>query len=276
MSAISQFRPKLIATDLDGTIVNHDGVITQRTINAFIKARDLGVEMFFVTGRPPRWMPEIREAFGFGNAICGNGAMLYDLMGDTVLEEWLIEVADQQESVVRLRRSIPEVSFAVESHSYFHREKAYIPRWDVGLDNIGVNSIEEVIKSPALKMLARCSQQNLSSDEMLEIAIRELDGLVTVTHSNPHDSLLEISALGVSKGSTLARMAARLGITAEDCVTFGDNPNDFSMLEWSARSYAMSSGHPDGKNHAKSVAGRCEDDGVAIAIETLLELPVRS
>ena len=263
-------RPKLIATDLDGTIVTHDGVISQRTLNAFGKARDLGIEIFFVTGRPPRWMPEIREAFGYGSAICGNGAMLYDLMGDTVLEEWLIAVDDQIESVNRLRASIPDVSFAVESHSYFHRE---IPRWDVGLDNIGVHTIEEVLKSPALKMLARCSQQNLSSDEMLAIAERELAGLVTVTHSNPHDSLLEISALGVSKGATLAKMADRLGIAAEDCVTFGDNPNDFSMLEWSGRSYAMASGHPDGKKYAKSIAGPCEEDGVAIAIEALLDLP---
>ncbi len=266
-------RPKLIATDLDGTIVTHDGVISERTISAFKRARDLGVEIFFVTGRPPRWMPEIREAFGFGQAICGNGAMLYDLMGDKVLEEWLIGVEEQFETVKRLRKAIPQVSFAVESHNYFHREKAYIPRWDVGLDNIGVHTIEEILKSPALKMLARCSQQELSSDEMLEIALRELDGLVTVTHSNPHDSLLEISALGVSKGATLARMAGRLGLDAADCVTFGDNPNDFSMLEWAGRSYAMSSGHPDGAKYAKSMAGACEDDGVAVAIEELLDLP---
>ena len=275
MTSLQQLRPKLIATDLDGTIVTHDGLISERTINTFKRARDLGVEIFFVTGRPPRWMPEIREAFGFGNAICGNGAMLYDLMADKVLEEWLIEVPDQLETVNRLRKSIPEVSFAVESHNYFHREKAYIPRWDVGLDNIGVATIEEVIKAPALKLLARCSQQNLSSDEMLDIASRELDGLVTVTHSNPLDSLLEISALGVSKGATLARIAERLGISADDCVTFGDNPNDFSMLAWSGRSYAMSSGHPDGAKYAKSMAGACDEDGVAIAIEALLDLPVQ-
>jgi Cof subfamily protein (haloacid dehalogenase superfamily) len=270
---LSQLRPKLIATDLDGTIVTHDGLISERTVTTFKRARDLGVEIFFVTGRPPRWMPEIREAFGFGKAICGNGAMLYDLMADKVIEEWLIGIDQQLETVNRLRKAIPQVSFAVESHNYFHREKAYIPRWDVGLDNIGVGAIEDAIKAPALKLLARCSQQELSSDEMLEIALRELDGLVTVTHSNPHDSLLEISALGVSKGATLARMAERLGLTAADCVTFGDNPNDFSMLEWAGRSYAMSSGHPDGAKYAKSIAGACEEDGVAIAIEALLDLP---
>jgi Cof subfamily protein (haloacid dehalogenase superfamily) len=266
-------RPKLIASDLDGTIVAHYGAITQRTIDAFRKAHSIGVEIYFVTGRPPRWMPEIKEAFGIGGAICGNGAMLYDLHNDKVLEEWLMPVEAQFETVNRLRKAIPQISFAVESHSYFHREKEYIPRWDIGLDNVGVEKIEEVITSPALKMLARCSQQELSSDEMLGIAEVELDGLVTVTHSNPADSLLEISALGVSKGMTLAKIAARHGIEAADCVSFGDNPNDFSMLEWCGRSFAMSDGHPDAQKYAKGVAAACEEDGVAIIIEQLLELP---
>ena len=266
-------RPKLIATDLDGTIVAHYGDISQRTINVFRQAHDMGIEIFFVTGRPPRWMPEIKDAFGIGSAICGNGAMLYDLHEGKVLEEWLLPVNEQLEAVKRLRSSIPEVSFSVESSEYFHREKAYIPRWDVGLDNVGVQQIEEIMTAPALKLLARCSAQELSSDEMLAIAHRELDGLVTVTHSNPYDSLLEISALGVSKGSTLAKMAQRLGISAEDSVAFGDNPNDFSMLAWAGRSFAMADGHPDAKIHAKDIAPAHTDDGVAIILEELLQLP---
>jgi len=266
-------RPKLIASDLDGTVVAHYGDISQRTIDAFRRAHAMGIEIFFVTGRPPRWMPEIEEAFGIGNAICGNGAMLYDLHSGKVLEEWLMPVDAQLETVKRLRAAIPQVSFAVESHNYFHREKKYIPRWDVGLDNVGVESIEEIMAAPALKLLARCSDQELSSDEMLAIALTELEGIVTVTHSNPHDSLLEISAIGVSKGATLAKMAARLNIDAADCVSFGDNPNDFSLLQWCGRSYAMADGHPDGPKNAKSVALPHTDDGVAIVIEELLELP---
>jgi Cof subfamily protein (haloacid dehalogenase superfamily) len=266
-------RPKLIASDLDGTIVAHYGEISQRTIDVFLRAHGMGIHIFFVTGRPPRWMPEIREAFGIGSAICGNGAMLYDLHEDKVIEEWLLSVEAQKEAVSKLRAAIPSISFAVESQNYYHREKAYIPRWDVGLDNAGVDYIEELMVFPALKLLARCSKQELSSDEMLDIAHRELDQIVTVTHSNPHDSLLEISALGVSKGATLARMAARLGIDAKDCVAFGDNPNDFSMLQWAGRSYAMADGHPDGKLYAKNVAPSHIDDGVAVILEELLQLP---
>ena len=266
-------RPKLIATDLDGTIVSHEGVISQRTIDVFTRARDLGVHVFFVTGRPPRWMGEIREAFGFGAAICCNGAMLYDLMNDAVLEEWMIPIDEQLEVVRRMRIAMPEMSFAVESNNHYQREIAYIPRWDIGMDNIGVEKIEEAMKRPALKILGRCSNHEFTSDEMVEVAHRELHNLVTVTHSTSRDSLIEISALNVSKGTSLEIMAQRLGLTAEDCVSFGDNPNDFSMLEWTARSYAMSDGHPDAPLFAKAVAEACEADGVAKIIEELLDLP---
>ena len=266
-------RPKLIATDLDGTIVSHKGVISQRTIDVFTRARDFGVHIFFVTGRPPRWMGEIREAFGFGAAICCNGAMLYDLMNEAVLEEWMIPIDEQLEAVRRMRIAMPEMSFAVESNNHYHREIAYVPKWDVGMDNVGVEKIEEAIKRPALKILGRCSNHEFTSDEMVEVAHRELHDLVTVTHSTSRDSLIEISAFGITKGQTLSVVASRLNIDARDCVSFGDNPNDFSMLEWTARSYAMSDGHPDAALFAKAVAEPCEADGVAKIIEELLDLP---
>ena len=266
-------RPKLIATDLDGTIVQHDGTISERTIAAFTKAHSMGIHIYFVTGRPPRWMDEIRDAFGFGGAICGNGAMLYDLKTSTVTEEWMISKELQKEIAQRLRPAIPPISFAIESHDYYHREKSYVPRWDIGLDNIGVERIEDAIRGPAFKMLARCSGSEFTSDEMLEIASRELENLVTVTHSNANESLLEISALGISKGQTLAKVAERLNIDASDCISFGDNPNDFSMLQWCGRSFAMADGHPDGIKFATGVAEPHAVDGVAKVIEELLELP---
>lgn len=266
-------RPKLIATDLDGTIVPHLGPISDRTIAAFKRAHEAGIEIFFVTGRPPRWMKEVKEAFGFGNAICANGAILYDLMNERVIEEWLIPKETQLEIVKRLRKYLPGIYFAVEYGDEFHREKKYTTKWDIGLDNIGVDSIEMKIELPAFKMLGRCANNEFTSDQMLEIAARELTGIANITHSNASESLIEISALGVSKGETLAKMAERAGLTAQDCVTFGDNPNDFSMLEWAARSWAMSDGHPDGPKYAKFVADAHYHDGVAIVIESLLELP---
>ena len=266
-------RPKLIATDLDGTIVAHYGFISDRTKIAFAASHAAGIHIYFITGRPIRWMKEIKDNFNFGLGVCGNGALLYDFINEKVLEEWSFSVEAQLETVKRLRQVIPPVSFATEIGEDFLREKKYVPRWDIGEDNVGVDLIEEVITAPALKMLARCSDGEFSSDEMLALASKALEGIATVTHSNSTDSLLEISAVGVSKGATLSRVAGRLGLTADDCVTFGDNPNDFSMLSWASRSWAMADGHPDLMKYAKFQTDPHQEDGVAKVIEQLLQLP---
>ena len=266
-------RPKLIATDLDGTIVAHYGFISDRTKIAFAAAHAAGIHIYFITGRPIRWMKEIKDNFNFGLGVCGNGALLYDFINEKVLEEWSFSVEAQLETVKMLRQVIPPVSFATEIGEDFLREKKYVPRWDIGEDNVGVDLIEEVITAPALKMLARCSDGEFSSDEMLALASKALEGIATVTHSNSTDSLLEISAVGVSKGATLSRVAGRLGLTADDCVTFGDNPNDFSMLSWASRSWAMADGHPDLMKYAKFQTDPHQEDGVAKVIEQLLQLP---
>ena len=273
LKTVTGKRPKLIGTDLDGTIVAHYGFISERTKIAFAAAHAAGIHIYFVTGRPIRWMAEIKENFNFGLGICGNGAMLYDFINQQILEEWLFSVEAQLETVKRLRKVIPPVTFAVEVNQQFQREKAYVPRWDIGADNVGVEKIEEAIASPALKILARCQNGEFSSDEMLVLASKALDGIATVTHSNSTDSLLEISAHGVSKGATLAKIAERHGLGAEDCVTFGDNPNDFSMLSWASRSWAMEDGHPDLMKYAKFQTDAHQEDGVAKVIEQLLSLP---
>ena len=273
LKTVTGKRPKLIGTDLDGTIVAHYGFISERTKIAFTAAHEAGIHIYFVTGRPIRWMVEIKENFNFGIGICGNGAMLYDFINQKVLEEWLFSVKDQLETVKRLREVIPPVTFAIEIDGDFHREKHYTPRWDIGFDYEGVDKIEEAITKPALKLLARCINGEYTSDEMLMLASKALDGIATVTHSNSTDSLLEISADGVSKGETLSKIAARHGLTREDCVTFGDNPNDFSMLSWASRSWAMADGHPDLMKYAKFQTDAHQEDGVAKVIERLLELP---
>ncbi len=273
LKTVTGKRPKLIGTDLDGTIVAHYGFISERTKIAFAAANAAGVHIYFVTGRPIRWMKEIAENFNFGLGVCGNGAMLYDFKSEKILEEWLFSAAAQLETVKRLRELIPHVTFAVEVDQQFYREKKYVPRWDIGADNVGVEKIEELISKPALKMLARCAHGEFTSDQMLALASEALVGIATVTHSNSTDSLLEISADGVSKGATLAKMAARHGLTADDCVTFGDNPNDFSMLSWAGRSWAMADGHPDLMKYAKFQTDAHQEDGVAKVIERMLELP---
>lgn len=267
--------PKLIATDLDGTIVPFDGGISARTVNAINGARSKGAIVYFVTGRPPRWLGDVTDAFGLSGVpttICGNGAFIFDVATNTVIREDLLQTEVALEAVTRLRAHIVDAAFACDLGDDFRREKNYHARWDVGMDPSGVSVIEEAIDRPLLKLLTRCASEALSSDEMLAIAKEWVADLVEVTHSNPEDSLLEISALGVNKGTALARMAASHGFNAADCIAFGDNPNDVPMLKWAGRSWAMATGHRDAKSAANFLASPCDEDGVAEVLEELFSL----
>ena len=105
---------------------------------------------------------------------------------------------------------------------------------------------------------------------MLAAVGSALADLAVPTHSNVKDCLIEVSALGVDKGSTLAQLAADLGVAAESVVAFGDMPNDVPMLAWAGRSYAVMGGHPAALSATPHRAPSLADDGVAQVIEKLL------
>jgi hydroxymethylpyrimidine pyrophosphatase-like HAD family hydrolase len=97
-----------------------------------------------------------------------------------------------------------------------------------------------------------------------------LAGLVETTHSNPDDVLLEMSAHGVTKGSTLRMVAEELGIAAQEVAAVGDMPNDIPMLLWAGASYAVADAHPAAKSAAGSVIGPNSAESVADLIEAIL------
>jgi Cof subfamily protein (haloacid dehalogenase superfamily) len=261
-------RIRLVATDLDGTIVRHDGTVSPRVVAAIAAVEALGLPVVFVTGRPPRWMEAVVGVTELhGIAICANGALVYDLHNDEVLERFELDPEVAIECVRRLRTALPAVTFAAEDAEGFFHERAYIPRWP-GLAAVIYETAEAMLARPVAKLLVR--DETSSGDAMLEVARPLLDGLVTVTHSNPRDCLLEISAPGVTKASTLARVAAEFGVDADGVLAFGDQPNDVAMLQWAGLAYAMGGGHPEALAAVPLRAESVEDDGVALVLEELI------
>jgi len=106
----------LVASDIDGTILGHDGKISDRTIRAFHACRDAGVELVFVTGRPPRWLHPLEEQLGHtGTVICSNGAVVWDLEADKMVSARTMALNDVFE-VRRIIKSLrPAALFAAES-----------------------------------------------------------------------------------------------------------------------------------------------------------------
>ena len=254
--------PRLVATDLDGTVIRSDGTISSRTRGVLAAVEEAGTVVVLVTGRPPRWMAPIVEATGHhGVAICANGALVYDLHTSTVVRHSLLSATALGQIVTALRRDLPGIAFAVERHDTgFEHEPAYHPRWDAMDKTRSIRPVEEMLTDGVVKLLAR--HDGMEPDEVLATAHRSIGSLATLTHSTS-DGLLEISASGVSKASALAELAAEHGIDAADVVAFGDMPNDIPMLSWAGHAVAVANAHPDVIAVADEVTASNDDDGVA-------------
>jgi hypothetical protein len=271
LQPVDGWRPRLVATDLDGTIVRRDGTVSDRTVAALRGVEDLGVPVVFVTGRPVRWMSPLAERTGHtGLAICANGAVVYDLHDERIVAYNPMAVEVGLEVARRLRAAVPDVAFAVETPEGFAHEETYVARFDVGQE-LAVGPLDDLYLSPAIKLLAR--HETMAPDDLLAAGREVVGDLAEVTHSST-EALLEISAAGVSKATALARFAADRGIDAADVVAFGDMPNDVAMLTWAGRGYAVEGAHPE----ALAVVGEHrvvpgpEDDGVARELERLFDL----
>jgi Cof subfamily protein (haloacid dehalogenase superfamily) len=262
---------RLIATDLDGTIVRSDGTISDRTRAALAAVEESGRVLVLVTGRPPRYMAPVVEATGHrGLAICANGALVYDLHTERVVAEHVLEPAVATRLVAAMRKALPEVTFAVDRGAGFGHEPGYRARFALPPDVV-VAEIDELVSSPVAKLLAR--HDGLAVDELharVQSLVADLGDIAEVTFSGI-DGLLEIGAAGVTKAFTLEHLASQHGIRAPDVVAFGDMPNDLPMLVWAGWGVAVANAHPDVLAAADEVTASNDDDGVAIVLERLLD-----
>jgi Cof subfamily protein (haloacid dehalogenase superfamily) len=266
---------RMVACDLDGTIVCPDGTISRRTLEVLARCERAGIHVVFVTGRPPRWMAPIVEMTAQrGLALCGNGAVVIDLASGEVIRadgltaETVLEVTD------RLRNLVPGATFALETLDGYRREEAYRPLNHTATA-IPAGPVQTLLEDrpTVIKVLCRQATEEptrLDSDQMLAIARPAVADLAEVVHSDPANHLLEISARGVTKASALAWLAESLQVDAADVVAFGDMPNDVPMLAWAGSGYAMAGGHPDAIAAAAAQAPPCTQDGVAQVLELLL------
>ena len=260
---------RLVATDLDGTIVRSDGSVSDRTRAAFAAAERAGVGVVLVTGRPPRWMRTMAQDTGHrGLAILSNGAIVYDLHEERIVDEHPLDPTAAAEVVAALRREVPGLVFAVERGGRFGHEPAWIPRYALP-DDVLVGEVDELLAEPMVKLLAR--HDELSGDELVLRARGVVGEAATITHSGVGSiGMLEISGPGVTKASALARLAADLGTGPSGTVAFGDMPNDLPMLAWAGHSVAVANAHPEVRALADEVTASNDEDGVAQVVERLL------
>lgn len=255
---------RAVATDLDGTIVHRGTPPSPRTVDGFRRLHDHGLTLVIVTARPPRALADVVGVLEHhGHVICANGALVYDLATESIVQDRSLPPAVALEVVQRLRAEIPDLAFAIENASGYHREPQYRSEWPDDA-NTTVAAAEDLVAAPVAKLLAR--HPGLGHDEIVEITQRAV-GDLAVHHASGAAGLFELSAPGVSKGLALEALTADLGIDRSAVVAFGDMPNDIPMLAWAGIGVAVADAHPDVLAIADEVTASCVDDGVAQWIE---------
>ncbi|QLY31151.1 HAD family hydrolase [Nocardia huaxiensis] len=265
-------KPKMVATDVDGTLIDRHEQVSARTKAAVDALIADGVPFVLATGRPPRWIDPVVDGLGYAPlCVCGNGAVIYDSAADSILAAYTLDVDTLEWAAEMAESLLPGCGLATErvgrsAHDaatpQFVSSPEYEHAW-LNPDDTRV-SRAEVISAPAIKMLIRLP--GTSSGDMRTILEPRLAGRADVTYSTD-DGLIELSAPGVTKATGLAMVAQRLGVQHATMIAFGDMPNDVPMLRLAGHGVAMGNAHHEAKAAADEVAATNDDHGVAQILE---------
>lgn len=263
-------RPRMIATDLDGTLLRPDATLSGRTAAALARAVAAGIAVVPVTARPLRWLREYDFLARAPYVIFANGAVVYDRASGGVISRRPLAVDLLAELMALVRGAVPEALFAVEVEDGWamRHDAAYPLRSDAGKPGVrAVADPAELLAAPAVKLLARAPERE--PDEFFATVAGAVGGRAEVTMSAPY-GLVEVARGGVTKATGLASIAGAIGVDAADVVAFGDMPNDVAMLSWAGYAVAVANAHPHVHAVADEVTASNAADGVAAWIEALL------
>lgn len=259
---------KLIATDLDGTLLRADETVSERTRRALAAATAAGAAHIVVTGRAVPWTRHILDALDYqGLAVCGQGGQVYHAGEHRLLTSVTL---DRQLAGLALAKIEAEVGplYLAASRDGLAGEVLVGPGYRVQegpLPNVLMDDPGDLWAAPINKVYI---QHPTLDDDALALAARQVAGdLVGVTVAG--EGIVELLPLGLSKATGLSLAARRLGLTAKDTIAFGDMPNDIPMFGWATHGVAMANAHDELKAVADEFTASHEDDGVAVVLERL-------
>ncbi|MET7679489.1 HAD-IIB family hydrolase [Streptomyces sp. NPDC005423] len=262
------FPYRLVATDLDGTLLRSDGSVSARTRDALAAATAAGAAHLVVTGRAVPWTRHVLDDLGYrGLAVCGQGAQVYDAAEHRLLTSVTL---DRQLAGVALAKIEAEVGplFLAASRDGLDGEVLVGDGYAVTgtLPSAPLKDVSELWAAPLNKIYIQ--HPTLTDDELAEAARLAAGGFVSVAMAG--EGIVELLPLGLSKATGLSLAARRLGVKAAATIAFGDMPNDLAMLAWAAHGVAMANAHEELKAVADEVTSSNDEDGIAVVLERLL------
>ena len=258
---------RLIATDLDGTLLRSDGSLSPRVRRSLFDAHRAGVEVVPATGRPRMVAEDVIAQLDFVHHwIFANGSVTWNLGRSELIRGFWLPPATARRIVTELRAAIPGAGFAIEF------EDTAI--FEAGFEHV-VPQLPTVPPSvDVLDCIDRRVQKVLifNLDRRMEELFEDVSAVVGDRAVPSYSGLafIELAASLVTKATALEHLAGDFGLERAQVAAFGDNHNDIPMLMWAGRSYAMGNGTEDAKAAADTVIGYNDDDAVAEVIDELV------
>ena len=275
------WRPKVVATDLDGTLLDSDGEVSPRTRAALEACWDAGIPVVGVTGRGPRLLVSVRAALaGRGIAVLAQGGYVVDLERNEVLRTVGLPRTQASAVIETIEAVAGELIVAVEGaseqaaaqaggHSPLRVQHGFNWPYPEPADLLPRHSV--LPDGPVLKVFLRSA--TLGQDELLALAEGVVDPVkAEVTHAGL--GFIEVLPPGITKASGLAVALERYGVGFGDVLVFGDMPNDLPMIaavtEAGGRAVAVANAHPTVRAAAPELTSGHDVDGVARYLEAVL------
>lgn len=265
--------PKLVATDLDGTLVRSDDTVSAYTHEVLAKVKAAGIRIVGATGRGPRLTELVRTDIPAADfLVMGGGGRVVDLTDPQyplVLRDERIPGDVLGDILAAIEVEVGTVSVLVEAGDAHQAPLWGDPdptwRWPVVVE---ARVRAEALAGPVIKGFARHDDHD--ADALLAIARRVVPPeLATVTQAGL--GYIEICPPGVDKATGLAVAATALGVDPADVLVFGDMPNDLPMFGWAGFGrVAVANAHADVLAAADAVTLANDADGVAVFLESLL------
>ena len=261
--------PRLVALDLDGTLLDPTGRLRRRSVDALEAAREAGWWVVAATGRPPHMATDLLGATttAFSHGVMGNGTMICSFPGPQTLLERTFGADVARDVISRLRHDDPGFGFALATDAGFAHERGFVERLPA-LHGLGDPDADVLHLGGSVAVKLMVFHHERSAHELLTVLPTVLGDDLQVSHLGA--DAVEIGPAGIDKGTGLAWLCDHLGITAADVVAFGDEYNDHTMLRWAGHGVAMGNADHVTKALADEVAPSNADDGVAVVLERLL------
>ncbi|WP_299168438.1 HAD family hydrolase [uncultured Arthrobacter sp.] len=260
---------KLIALDVDGTLVDHEGQMSDEVRAAATAVVDSGHEVVIATGRSLGATLPIIEKIGLtrGHAVCSNGGVTLRIDVDEFEDGYEVinrVVFDPQPALVALRKSLPTAKFALEDDEGRFLSTERFQDASFGSEAESVD-FERMLRARAVRVVVFSTD---STAEEFGDAVESI-GLHGVTYSVGWTAWLDIAAAGVTKASALELVRRRVDVDPSETVAIGDGRNDIEMLSWAARGVAMGQAPDEVLAAASEVTASVYDDGAAKILRSL-------